>query len=99
MNIYEFSYSGGETDWVFAPDIQEAKDFYLKFTGCGDLTLTKVKEATGASLTLTAFSVPKPFTRNPQSSSEFVLKSLNNSLEIIKFDPSDPSPLSQETDV
>lgn len=44
MNIYEFGYSGGETDWVFAPDIEEAKDFYLKFTGCGDLTLTKVKE-------------------------------------------------------
>ena len=43
MNIYEFSYSGGETDLVFAPDIKEAKDFYLRFTGCGDLTLTEVK--------------------------------------------------------
>jgi len=43
MNIYEFSYSGGETDWVFAPAIKEARDFYLKFTGCGDLTMTEVK--------------------------------------------------------
>jgi hypothetical protein len=43
MWIYEFSYSGGETDWVFAPDIKEAKDFYLRFTGCCDLTATKVK--------------------------------------------------------
>lgn len=43
MNIYTFTYYGGETDWVFAPDIKEAKDFYLKFTGCGDLTLITVK--------------------------------------------------------
>ena len=43
LNIYTFSYSEGETDWVFAPNIKEAKDFYLKFTGCGDLTLTEVK--------------------------------------------------------
>lgn len=43
MNIYAFTYSGGETDWVFAPNIKEAKDFYLKFTGCGDLTATEVK--------------------------------------------------------
>jgi hypothetical protein len=43
MNIYEFSYYRGQSDWVFAPDIKEAKEFYLKFTGCGDLTLTTVK--------------------------------------------------------
>jgi len=43
MWIYEFSYSGGETDWVFAPNIKEAKDFYLGFTGCGDLTNATVK--------------------------------------------------------
>ena len=43
MNIYEFSYSAGETDWVFAPNIKEAKGFYLSFTDCGDLTLATVK--------------------------------------------------------
>jgi len=43
MNIYTFKYSGGETDWIFAPNIKEAKDFYLNFTGCGDLIGTEVK--------------------------------------------------------
>ena len=43
MNIYEFSYSVGQSDWVLAPAIKDAKDFYLKFTGCGDLTMTEVK--------------------------------------------------------
>jgi len=43
MNIYEFSHPDGETDWVFAPNKKEAKDFYLIFTGCVDLTMTEVK--------------------------------------------------------
>tara|TARA_R110001606_G_scaffold396386_2_gene570405 strand:- start:278 stop:583 length:306 start_codon:yes stop_codon:yes gene_type:complete len=43
MKIYEFK-SCGETDWVFAPDMDEAKLFYLNFTGCGDLTATKIEE-------------------------------------------------------
>lgn len=43
MKIYVFEYSGGQKDWVFAPNIKEAKDFYLNFTGCGDLSATKVK--------------------------------------------------------
>jgi hypothetical protein len=43
MCIYEFSCSGGEKEWVFAPNIKEAKDFYLRFTGCGNLTYTTVK--------------------------------------------------------
>lgn len=43
MHIYEFSYPGGETDWVFAPNIKKAKDFYLRFTGCGDLIDVTVK--------------------------------------------------------
>jgi hypothetical protein len=43
MKIYEFKWDGGSTDWVFAPTIKEAKDFYLKFTGCGDLLMTEVK--------------------------------------------------------
>lgn len=43
MYIYEFSHGEGSTDWVFAPNIKEAKEFYLNFTGCGDLSLTKVK--------------------------------------------------------
>jgi len=44
MWIYEFSHSGGETDWVFAPNIKEAKYFYLRFTSCGDLSATTVKK-------------------------------------------------------
>lgn len=43
MWIYEFSYSGGQTDWVFSPSMKEAKDFYLRFTGCGDLSEITVK--------------------------------------------------------
>jgi hypothetical protein len=43
MNIYEFSYDQSAKDWIFAPNMKEAKKFYLKFTGCGDLDLTKVK--------------------------------------------------------
>lgn len=43
MKIYRFKYSGGETDWVFAPNIKEAKEFYLRHTGCGDLSDCEVK--------------------------------------------------------
>lgn len=43
MKIYEFSHIGGETDWVFAPNMKKAKDFYVRFTGCGNLTGTTVK--------------------------------------------------------
>jgi hypothetical protein len=37
MKIYAFKYPGGETDWVFAPKIKEAEEFYINHTGCGDL--------------------------------------------------------------
>lgn len=43
MNIYSFTYKDGQTDWVFALNIKEAKSFYLLETGCGDLTDTTVK--------------------------------------------------------
>ena len=43
MNIYEFRHFGGEKYWVFAPDIKKAKDFYLRFNGCVDLSSTNVK--------------------------------------------------------
>lgn len=43
MKIYEFKYPGGETDWVFAPNKTEAKEFYLIFTQCGDLDDCTVK--------------------------------------------------------
>jgi len=43
MKIYEFKFSGGETDWVLAPNMKEAKEFYLNFTGCGDLTNSTVR--------------------------------------------------------
>lgn len=42
MNIYTFEGSQGETDWVFAPNMKEAKEFYLNHTGCGDLINMKV---------------------------------------------------------
>lgn len=37
MNIYEFKHSLGETDWVCAPNIKEAKKFYKNETGSTDL--------------------------------------------------------------
>lgn len=37
MRIYVFKYFSNEADWVFAPTMKEAKEFYLKHTGCGDL--------------------------------------------------------------
>lgn len=43
MWIYEFKHPTGETDWVFAPNMKEAKDFYLDFTECGDLDDVSVK--------------------------------------------------------
>ena len=42
MWIYEFSYKSGERDWVLAPDIKEAKDFYIGLTGCENLDKCKV---------------------------------------------------------
>ena len=42
MKIFEFK--GYETDWVFAKDIEDAKEFYLNFSGCGDLTHLTVNE-------------------------------------------------------
>jgi hypothetical protein len=42
MKIFEFKAS--ESDWVFAKDIEEAKEFYLNFSGCGDLTCHEVIE-------------------------------------------------------
>lgn len=37
MWIYLFKWKDGEKDWVFAPDIKEAREFYLNHTQCGDL--------------------------------------------------------------
>lgn len=42
MRIYEFDF-GGAKDWVFAPNMKEAKKFYISFTDCGDLDGCKVK--------------------------------------------------------
>lgn len=44
MKIYEFEFDGGATDWVFAPDVDEAKEFYLDYSGCGDGDGYKVRE-------------------------------------------------------
>ena len=35
MKIYEFDW-GGDTDWIFAPTLKEAKKFYLQLTGIDD---------------------------------------------------------------
>jgi hypothetical protein len=43
MKIYVFKWSGGQEDWVFAPTMKDAKEFYLKFTGCGDLSSCEVQ--------------------------------------------------------
>lgn len=43
MKIYEFCWPGNEIDWIFAPNKKEAKKFYLKHTGCGDLDNCKIK--------------------------------------------------------
>ncbi len=42
MRIYEFDWESAR-DWVFAPNIKEAREFYLRFTGCGDLDGCKIK--------------------------------------------------------
>ena len=42
MFIYEFKFEDS-SDWVYAPKIKEAKEFYLNFTGCGDLSEYTVK--------------------------------------------------------
>lgn len=36
MKICEFEFDSGATDWVFVPDIDEAEEFYLDYSGCGD---------------------------------------------------------------
>ena len=42
MRIYQFEYPRNERDWVFAPTMKEAKEFYISFTECGDLNNVKV---------------------------------------------------------
>ena len=43
MNIYTFDHKEGVKDWVLAPDIDEAIEFYLKFTACGDVDECEIK--------------------------------------------------------
>lgn len=38
MKIFEFYWKDADaTDWVYAHDKEDAEDFYLGFTQCGDL--------------------------------------------------------------
>ncbi len=42
MRIYVFKWNP-EKDWVFAPTMKEAREFYLNFTACGNLEGCEVK--------------------------------------------------------
>lgn len=41
MEIYEFK--GEETDWVIAPNIKEAKEFYTSLSGITNYDLSQIK--------------------------------------------------------
>lgn len=52
MNIYEFKHNvkGGETDWVCAPNIEKAMEFYSRETGLNYFQDTIVKALTKQEL-------------------------------------------------
>ena len=52
MNIYKFEHNvrGGETDWVCAPTIKEAREFYSSYTGINSFEETIVKKLTKKEL-------------------------------------------------
>jgi hypothetical protein len=52
MKIYEFKHNvrGGETDWVCAPNIKKARDFYSSETGIDSFEDTIVKALTKKEL-------------------------------------------------
>ena len=39
MKIFEFKYKTGETDWIFASDLEIAKEFYINHTGVSEIHL------------------------------------------------------------
>jgi hypothetical protein len=52
MKIYKFKHNvkGGETDWVCAPNIKTAREFYSSETGVGSFEKTIVKKLTKKEL-------------------------------------------------
>ena len=52
MQIYKFEHNvrGGETDWVCAPNIKKARDFYSSETGINSFEDTLVKALTKKEL-------------------------------------------------
>ena len=52
MNIYKFEHNvkGGETDWVCAPNIKTAREFYSSQTGVNSFEDTIVKKLTKKEL-------------------------------------------------
>lgn len=42
MNIYEFKHPEGETDWVCAPTIKEARFYYSTYCGSSDTACRKL---------------------------------------------------------
>jgi hypothetical protein len=52
MNIYKFEHNikGGETDWVCAPNIKSARDFYSSETGLSSFEETIIKKLTKKEL-------------------------------------------------
>jgi hypothetical protein len=50
MNVYQFKYHSGETDWVVAPEMREAKSFYKNHIGDTDLEGFEVTKLTKKQL-------------------------------------------------
>lgn len=63
MWIYVFKWEKQAKDWVLASDIEDAKDFYLRHTGCGDLEeceVSRVKKSEWTSHFILDLDHPEP---------------------------------------
>ena len=79
MKIYAFTFNGAQTDWVFAPNKKEAKEFYLGYTDCGDLDdckITSVPQSNWAKI-----NIVDPDDREP-TIGDYEKKEYDNGLKI-----------------
>jgi len=62
MKIYEFVHSEGETDWIFAPNIKEAREFYQRHTGSDPIecNVKAVKKSAWKNMCLLDTDEPGP---------------------------------------